>query len=150
MYAVGGLTDVGFAESADVLLAEGRGVFDCREAGLLARDDDTDFGFDVGNLQVAGIGPLSHTLVRTSGLHGGGLAVTTVDGWGLERHPLSWPDDEFFLSPPGQTMLWQPPGDEMRLTKFAGFSSEVRAFGFSPTGKTFIFATAADISVFGR
>jgi hypothetical protein len=125
-------------------------VFDCREAGLLARDDDAGFRFDVGNLVVAGIGPLAQALVRTSGLHGGGLAVTNVDGWELERHPLSWPDDEFFLSPPGQTILWQPPGDAMKLTKLAGFSSEVRAFGFSPTGKTFIIATAADISVFGR
>ncbi len=152
-FAVGGLADVGFAESTDFLLAissAGRGVFDCAHGTLLGRDDSADFGFDVGNLLAEGLGPLAHVRVRTSGLHGGGLALTTVDGWSLERDPRSWPDEQLFLSPPGQTMLWQPPGQPMRLTKLADLLAELRAYGFSPTGRTFIVATAADIRAFAR
>jgi hypothetical protein len=152
-FAVGGLTSVGFGESSDLLLAAsgaGRGVFDCRKGELLARDDAEEFSFDIGNLVAEGIGPLAQERVRMSGIYGGGLACRTADGWKIERHPLSWPDDELILSPPGQSMLWTPPGQPMLLTKLAGFISEVRAFGFSPTGYSLVVATAADISVFGR
>jgi hypothetical protein len=38
----------------------------------------------------------------------------------------------------------------MKLTKLAGFTSEIRAFGFSPTGQSLVVATAADVSIFGR
>lgn len=151
--AVGGLTHVGFAQSSDLLLvmsSAGRGVCDCRSAVLEARDDSDDFRFDIGNLLADGIGPLAGTAVRMCGMFGGGLASKTDDGWMLERHPLSWPDDEFFLSPPGQTMLWQPAGQPLKLTKLAGFVAEIRAFGFAPTGQSFIIATASDIAIFAR
>jgi hypothetical protein len=151
--AVGGLTDVGIADSADLLLVvsqAGRGVLDCRTSALVARDDAGDFPFDVASLLAEGIGPLAGRTIRMSGLRGGGLAAQTIDGWGLEHHPLSWPHDEFFLAPTGQTMFWQAPDQPLKLTKLAGFIAEIRAFGFSPTGRTFIIATAADISVFVR
>jgi hypothetical protein len=151
--AIGGLTSIGFVESTDVALAAssaGRGVFDCRTGALLARADDQEFAFDIGNLLLAGIGPISGQRVRMSGIYGGGLACRTTDGWSIERHPLAWPDDELILAPPGQSMFWLPRGQLMRLTKLAGFVSEVRAFGFSPTGRSLVLATAADISIFGR
>jgi hypothetical protein len=152
-FAVGGLTSVGFGESSDLLLAAssaGRGLFDCRNGSLLARDDAKDFSFDIGNLLVEGIGSLARERVRMSGIYGGGLACCTPDGWAIERHPLSWPDDELILSPPSQSMLWSPPGQPVTLTKLAGFISQVHAFGFSPTGRSLVVATAADILVFGR
>jgi hypothetical protein len=150
--AVGGLTDVGFADSTDSLLvvsSAGRGLVDCRTGSLIARDDD-DAPFDRANLLVAGIGLSADCRIRTGGLAGGGLAIRTCDGWSVERHPLSWPDDELFVSPPGQTMLWQPPGEPMQLTKLSGLGAELRAFGFSPTGRSLIIATAADIRIIGR
>lgn len=150
---VGGLTSVGFAESSDLLLAAssaGRGVFDCRTGTLLARDDNDRFSFDVGNLLVEGIGPIAEYQIRMSGIFGGGLPRQTADGWSIEGYPLSWPDDELILSPPGQSMLWSPPKQPVNLTKLSGFISEVRAFGFSPTGRSLVVATAADISIFGR
>jgi hypothetical protein len=151
-FAVGGLASVGFDESSDLLLvtsSAGRGVFDCVHGVRLARDSG-DFDFDIGNLTVAGIGPVAGKLIRVAGLDGGGLSWGTTDGWGIERHPASWPEDVFFLSPPGHSMLWSPAGQPLRLTKLAGFISEVRAFGFSPTGRTLVVATASDIWVFGR
>jgi hypothetical protein len=151
--AVGGLTAIGFGASSDTLLilsSAGRGVIDCRDGTMLARDDDEDCIVDVGNLLAAGIGPLDGFDIRISGIYGGGLASRTADGWGVERHPLAWPGEELFVSPPGQSMLWLPPDTPMRLTKLGGFSAELRAFGFSPTGKAFVIATAADILIFGR
>lgn len=152
LLSVGGLTGVGFGNSSDLLLVtshSGRGVVNCRSSAFVARDDG-EFRFDIGNLLVEGIGPLAGMPVRVSGVQGGGMPCKTDDGWGIERIPLSWPDDEFILSPPGQTMLWSPPNAQMNLFKLAKFSAEVRAFGFSPTGLSMLVATAADISIFTR
>ena len=148
---IGGLTEVGFANSSDILLVlsdDGRGVVDGRTGQLLARHDDD--AFDAGNLTAKGIGPLAGAKVRVGGLRGGGLSTNTADGWGVQRRPLAWPDDELILSPPGQTMLWTPRDQPMKLTKLAGFVTEVRAFRFSPTGQTFVIATASDLAIFAR
>lgn len=102
------------------------------------------------SLKAEGIGPIAGAKVRVGGLRGGGLSTNTADGWGLQRCPLAWPDDELILSPPGQTMLWTPKGQPMKLTKLSGFVTEVRAFGFSPTGGTFVIATASDLAIFAR
>jgi len=152
-FAIGGLTCAGFAENSDLLLTvshDGRGVLDCHEGSMIARDDSNEFNFDFGNLKVEGIGPLAGQKVHMSGLYGGGLACQTTDGWSIERHPLSWPDDELFLSPPGQTLLGSHADQPVDVSKLANFSSEIRAFGFSPTGRSLIIATAADISLFRR
>ena len=150
---VGGLTEVGFGDSTDLLLVisgAGRGVVDGHTGRLIARDDSDDLFFDAGNLLAEGIGPLAGVKVRVAGLRGGGLSTNTSDGWGLERLPRAWPDDELILSPPGQTMLWTPRDQPVKLIKLAGFISEVCAFGFSPTGKVFIVATASDLAIFSR
>ena len=101
---VGGLTDVGFLDSSDTLIVvshDGRGVFDCTTGERLARDPSNVFEFDTANLLVRGIGPLDGHLIRTAGLHGGGLASQTADGWQMECLTLAWPYDYLFLSPPG-------------------------------------------------
>lgn len=150
--AVGGLTSVGFYGSCDLLLAassSGLGVFDARTGQRLARNAGP-FELDLGNLLVKGIGPLADKQVRMSGIYGGGLACQTADGWAMEVVPLSWPDEEIILSPPGQSMLWCPTDQPMKLHKLAGFVTEVRAFGFSPTGSCFVVATSADIAFFSR
>jgi hypothetical protein len=152
-FAVGGLTDVGMADSSDLLIcvsSSGRGVFDCIAGARVARDDGDDFEFDLGNLLVEGIGPLAGQRIRTAGMHGGGLARSTRDGWSVERHPFAFPDNELFVCPPGQTMLWARHGETTRLTKLAGFVTAVRAFGFSPTGRTFVVATSSDVMIFAR
>jgi len=86
-YAVGGLTEIGFANQSDLVLvvsSNGRGVFDCTSGERLARDDDTaDWWYDPVQLQAAGIGPLDGQFIRLAGLHGGGLPLSTRDGWSL-------------------------------------------------------------------
>ena len=149
---VGGLTDVGFADSSDLLLivsGAGRGVLNCQTGFLVARDYDP-FEFDIGNMLVEGIGPLAGVKVRMAGLCGGGLSAYTEDGWKVERYPLSWPYHELILSPPGQDMLWAPPGQPITLTKLGDYVSSVYAFGFSPTGRSLVVATASDVDAYMR
>ena len=151
--AVGGLTDVGFGDSSDLLIcisSAGRGVIDCLTGIKVARDDGETFAFDRENLLVAGLGPLAERQIRTAGLAGGGLASGTSDGWNVERHPFAYPSEQLFVAPPVQTMLWTPNDDEMRLTKLGDFASGLTAFGFSPTGRSFIVATSSDVTIFSR
>lgn len=151
--AVGGLTDVGFADSSDLLMcisSSGRGVVDCLTGSKIARDYSEDFEFDAGNLLVSGLGPMAGKQIRTAGLAGGGLSSGTKDGWNAQRHPFAFPDEQVFVAPPGQTMLWTHRDDEMRLTKLGASVTELRAFGFSPTGRSFVVATSSDVIVFSR
>lgn len=151
--AIGGLTEVGFANSSDLLLcisSGGRGLIDCVSGERVARDDAEGFQFDSGNLLATGIGPLSGELVRVAGLAGGGLASGTNDGWGVERHPFAYPSEQLFVSPPTQTMLWNRESETPNITKLGGFVTELRAYGFSPTGRSLVIATSSDIMIFAR
>jgi hypothetical protein len=150
-HAVGGLTDVGFADSSDLLLviSVSRGLFDCVTGERIARDPSEDFDYDTSNLLAFGIGPLAERSIRTAGLHGGGLAFRTWDGWGLDLFTLAWPVGSLFLTPPGHWIYgpaFNMPGTTAKLVT----EPEIRAFGFSPTGRSFIIATSSDLSIFNR
>jgi hypothetical protein len=150
--AVGGLQHVGFASGRDLLLvlsSSGRGVIDCATGQRLARDDG-EYYPDIGSLEAEGIGPLAGETVHVTGIDGGGLTRGTKDGWGIELHPLSWPEEELFLCPPGQTMLWQPAGDQPGLLKLQPFPTTLVAYGFSPTGRSLVIATSSDVEIFHR
>ena len=81
---------------------------------------------------------------------GGGLAARTLDGWSVEKHPFAFPEEQLFVAPPGQSMLWTPRGEKIRLSKLGGFVTELRAYGFSPTGRTFVVATSSEVMMFAR
>ena len=153
-FAVGGLTDVGFARQSDLLLvvsAMGRGVFDCASGEKIARDPsppDKQWQ-DVFHLEAEGIGPLDGQRIRTAGLFGGGLPRLASDGWSVERLALDWPEECFLLVPPGSWIYGERYGKPANFTKVAT-ESEVRAWGFSPTGRTLILATSSDVTLFGR
>ena len=124
-------------------------MFDCSSGERIARDPSKEFEHDTGNLLAPGIGPVASQRLRTAGLHGGGLAVTTADGWSLNLLTLSWPHHSLFLTPPGHWLYgpaFDRPGDATKLA----IESKIRAFGFSPTGRAFIVATSSDLSVFSR
>lgn len=150
--AVGGLWHVGFGDRSDLLLvisSGGRGVIDCGSAQKLARDE-AEYYPDTGSLEAEGIGPLDGHKIRVAGITGGGLTRATEDGWGIELHPLSWPNEELFLCPPGHTMLWEPTGQPPSLLKLKPLPSTLVAFGFSPTGRSLVIATSSDIEIFHR
>jgi hypothetical protein len=145
VYAVGGLFGVGYAAGSDLLLvlsSQGRGVFDCLTGEKLARDYDEahDF-FDAIRLTAVGFGPLAGQSVRIGGLFGGGLPLTTADGWCLEAQARAWPTHSVFLTASGSR---EPVciGDDG--------ACELRACGFSETGRSFVIATSCDLTMFKR
>ncbi|MDE1919055.1 MAG: hypothetical protein KGH96_23710 [Sphingomonadales bacterium] len=149
---LGGLWQVGFGSKSDYLLlvsVSGRGVVACATGEIVARDD-AEYYVEPGSLEGEGIGPLQDQLVQMAGISGGGLSRATSDGWSIELHPLSWPDEELILCPPGQTMLWQSPSAGDDLIKLQPLPSPLVAFGFSPTGKTLVIATSSDLTIFYR
>jgi hypothetical protein len=156
-HAVGGLTDVGFGRGTDLLLvvsSNGRGVFDCLTGFRVARDPSMpepgeDDWQDTHELDAKGIGPLAGQIVRTSGLAGGALALTTADGWTAERLVLDWPEESLLLMQPGSWIYETRPGRSAEFTKVA-VESELRAWGFSPTGKSLVVATSSDVTIFSR
>lgn len=151
---IGGLIGVGFAEDRDLLLVlsvDGRGVIDCATGSKVARDRSPDCSGDAGwhhesRLKAVGIGPLADVTVRVAGLHGGGLPTCTEDGWRVESFVFDPCDPDLVLVPPGAT-FWAP---NAPLTRLAAGAGELRAFGFSYTGKSLVIATSADVTIFYR
>jgi hypothetical protein len=146
--AVGGLTEVGFADDSDLLLvvsSQGRGVFDCQTGERVARDrvEPDDGWYDGRRLRAFGIGPLEGRLIRLAGLHGGGLPNWGRDGWWVDSITLEWPDVNLLLGGPWGWIF----DEETPFVKLA-VEREVRAFGFSDTGESFVIATSSDLSVF--
>lgn len=100
MVAIGGLEHIGFAPNSDLLLVistSGRGVVDCATGCKIGRDE-VEYYPDCGSLEAEGISPLDGQHIRMAGIYGGGLPRTTEDGWLIELHPLSWPQEELFCA----------------------------------------------------
>jgi hypothetical protein len=134
--AVGGLTDVGFAGGALLLVVshQGRGVVDLASGELVARDrDETGAWFDAARRAALGVGPLDGVWVCVCGLAGGRLPDATTDGWQVR---LS--GDCVTVSAPGRQPLQVSEGEEMR------------AVGFSPDGATFVIATSPGLAIYRR
>ena len=153
-HAVGGLTEIGYAEGSDWLLvvsSQGRGLFDCLSGERIARDyaepaGDVDWYEEVG-LVARGIGPVENQFVRLAGLHGGGLPRFTRDGWGVELVAPDWPIMSIILSPPGRTVLVESHSEG--CVKVAE-DSEIRACGFSETGRSFVVAMSHTVEIYTR
>ena len=141
----GGLVAVGFGEGSDLALVvthDGRGLIDCLTGEKVARDAATIYP-DEQTFRIEGIGPLAGTSVATAGIDGGELRLETDDGWLLDGRLSNSSDDEIRLLPP-------KPSESTEPAIFAGFMPEVRVYGFSPTGRSFIIATGAEVFVYAR
>jgi hypothetical protein len=149
---VGGLTDVGFIAGSDFLLvlsSQGRGIYDCITGERVARDRSDDFPFDEFGLSAPAFDSFGDQSVRTAGIHGGGLALATSDGWSAEEFVFQWPERIITMSPPGHWVYFAGQGRPCEAYRVAA-ESEIRAFGFSPTGRSFILATSSDITIIAR
>jgi len=135
---VGGLTEMGFAAGSLVLVVshQGRGVVDLTSGDVIARARDrqeTGAWFDAARRAALGIGPLDDTWISVCGLAGGRLPDATADGWKARAS-----GDGVTVSAPG----CEPLAVSQR--------EEIRAFGFSPDGTTFIIATAPGLAIYRR
>lgn len=134
--AVGGLTEVGFADGSLLLVIshQGHGVVDLASGELLARDrQETGAWFSAARRAAHGIGPLNGTWISVRGLSGDQLPEVTADGW-RARTSGSY----VTVSAPGRRPL--------QINE----SEEIRAFGFSPDGSTFIVATSPGVVIYRR
>lgn len=150
--AVGGLEAVGFAENSELLLVistSGRGLFESSTGECIARDrkppmHDCDW-YDTVRLSALGIGPLANTPIKIAGLYGGGLRVSTEDGWQLSVIAPIWPDHRVILSPPFQSLYTNLAASVQVFEDY-----HIRAYGFSETGRSFVIATSSDVTLFSR
>lgn len=146
MVMTGGLVGVGFGAGSDLLLVgthDGRGIVDCLTGEKVARDRAPVYPDEL-TLRLEGIGPLAGTEIAVAGIFGGSLPLETEDGWVLESVLSNGSDESVRLLPPEEL------SGSVNPATFEGFIPEIRAFGFSPTGRSFVIATGADISIFAR
>ncbi|WP_329123045.1 hypothetical protein [Streptomyces sp. NBC_01465] len=152
---VGGLTGVGFGlhpdSGRDLLMAvshNGHGLFDTVTGERIARDPEGDDP-DGGDLACQGLGPLADSRIRIAGLYGGGLHTTAVGGWSVEVVSPDWPNDRVLLSGAGGSPYRGAHGEGWWHV-FHSAWSELRAFGFSPSGRSLAVATSSDVTLWTR
>ncbi len=148
---IAGPLAVGFVDHLELVLvvsSTGTGLVDCATGDLIARDRD-DTSYCPATLNVQGLGPVSGTVVRVAGLHGGGLSQETTDGWRVERLTLEWPIESVLLFTPGSRIFNVLSGQAHEFTKIFE-ESGVIACGFSPSGSTLLLATADEITIYRR
>lgn len=135
--AIGGLTEVGFVPGSALLLVvshQGRGLVSLATGDRVARDrQETGSWFDASRPAALGIGPLDGQWIEVTGLAGGRLPVTTADGWQARRVRRG-------------VALARPAGESAEVNE----PEEMRAFGFSPDGATFMIASSPSVVIFRR
>ena len=128
--------------------SQGRGVIDCATGEKIARDYDI-YDEDYAHLEAEGIGPLAHQVIPITGMYGGGLPNGTRDMWESVVVTLNWPEQLLLLIHPGSCLYGSRSNHPDHFTKI-GYELELRAYGFSPTGKSLIIATSSDVTIYHR
>jgi hypothetical protein len=139
-----GFGEAGAQEFLLVVSHDGRGVFEL-DGTRVARDRAPldESWHDDRRLTAMGIGPLDGIAVPMAGLWGGGLPLTTSDGWTVERMPVDWPDERIVLRAPHAR------GDEMIQIHHETLF-EIRAVGFSPSGAALTVASSGEFTLVTR
>ncbi|MFD9903351.1 hypothetical protein [Streptomyces sp. NPDC059063] len=156
---IGGLLGIGFAVHPDsgrdlvlVVSSGGHGLFDAVTGEKIARDRDPDPETSTPDahpdLTCPGIGPVHGTPVRIAGLFGGGLHSTTSDGWTVDAVSPEWPHHRVVLAEDGGRHHGPAGGTWWHV--FHADYSELRATGFSPSGRTLAVATSSDLTLWTR
>lgn len=148
--AVGGLTEVGFSKSTNLLLivsSSGRSVVDCYSGRKVSRDYETDGNwYDPANMQCRGIGSISGELIAISGLCGGGLPKINRFGESIEVVAPDWPIEDVIFCPPGKSALIA----DLQQGCCRIFSENLCTVGFSWDGIFLIIATSSDVIIWKK
>lgn len=152
VFAIGGLSEIGFSKQNPNLIliisSQGRGVIDCQKSELIERDNDTNwYWINSYELTAQGIGVLSNEKILVSGLHGGGLPLSNKDGDDLLYMATEWPIIDIILQPNFKSIYKETEAKEC----FRIFHDyELRAYGFSYDGETFVLATSSEINIYRK
>lgn len=150
VFAMGGLSEIGFSKQNSNLLlvvsSQGRGVIDCQKGELIARDYGTNWDWkDSYEMTAQGIGVLSNEKILVSGLHGGGLPLMNKNGDGLLYMATEWPIIDIIFEPNFKSIYKE---DEAKECFRIFHDYELRTYGFSYDGETFVIATSSEIIVY--
>lgn len=151
-FAIGGLSEIGFSKQNPNLLlvvsSQGRGVIDCQKRELIERDYDTNWDWiNPYELTAQGIGVLSDEKIMVSGLHGGGLPLMNVNGDQLLYMATEWPIIDIIFEPNFKSIYKENEAKEC----FRIFHDyELRSYGFSYDGNTFVIATSNEINIYRK
>lgn len=155
--AIDGLLGVGFLrndaiEQDKVLIVgnAGQTLLDCTTGEQLHRNREDD-GFDVETLTAFDLRQNGCPLpVQMAGLYGGGLHTVTDDGWTVEAIAADWPIHYYILNRPGHSIYLDAKlGDDTQFYLFEK-DYENRAWGFSPSGNSLIYACSSDVTIWSR
>ena len=135
---IGGLVAVGFIDEQRVTVGShsGLGIIDAPSGTMVERISDLAGSYDWFSetspsatwLDCEGL----HT-VPVAGLWGGSLLGSTADGWQCSRSATG-----AFVRGPGESTIDIADGEEFR------------AFGFSPGGRMFVYASSATLHLVSR
>lgn len=149
---IGGLTALGFSRTNEDMLVtshNGQSVISGTTAKILYRNRDDD-GLDRSALKGTRLDHPADERFDMAGLYGGGLRATTDDGWTVERlrgHCILHPAGAsiHFLGP-----AWETYEKDATFHLIDNTGEDIRAFGFSWTGRTLVCATSSTLAVWGR
>ncbi len=152
--AIGGLEDVGFVNNKEelvVLSSQGLGVFNCSTGENLFRSPEEWWPFfDQAIGILTKIPGYDNSSIRLSGLHcQNNLRLKTVDGWELFISDPEMDEPPFEKYQVQNTFLVRPDGRERFFIGKDG-PCEKRAFGFSDTNNSLVFATSCELIVWTR
>jgi hypothetical protein len=142
--AVGGLTEVGFSQDEALMLVvshAGRGLYDLASAQRIARDDEApapeSAWIDERAKRVQGIGGAASMWFPVAGLWGGALAQHNGSGWSA------------VVESPGRNESAVLRNQRSRAKWLVDKPlTEIKAFGFSASGRYLVLATSSDVTVY--
>jgi hypothetical protein len=155
-FGIGGLENIGYAPKQDylmVLSSQGQGIFDCIAGEKIAQlNNDSDWwqNFNQETNSIKGFDILDKTEISTCGLFGqNNLLKSTSDGWTLTVSNPE-PDDKPFEMYLVQKIHLVSPDKKEKIFITKDGPCELRAFGFSETGKSLIVALSCDLTIYSR
>lgn len=155
-FAIGGLENVGFVPAKEyliVLSSQGQGIFDCKTGEKIARQNDNGDWWDKFNEEsncILGFDFLDNILIPTHGLYGDdNLPKKNEEGWELII-TAPQPDDKPFEKYLVQKIYLVSPDKKKKIFIMKDGPCELRAYGFSDSGKTFIVALSCELVIFSE
>lgn len=149
---IGGLTALGFDRACKDMLVtsiSGQSVISAITGEVLYRNRDDD-GLDTSALKGTRLDHPADERFDMAGLYGGGLRTMTDDGWSVEQlrgHCVLYPAGAsiHFLSP-----AWESYEKDATFHLLDRSGEDIRALGFSWSGRTLVYASPNTLSIWGR
>lgn len=149
---IGGLTALGFDRASEEMLVtsrNGQSVISGASGEIIYRNRDDD-GLDIKSLKGTRLDHPADERFDMAGLYGGGLRTTTDDGWSVEQLR-----GRRVLHPPGASIhflgsAWDSHSKDSTFFLIDSTVDDIRAFGFSWTGRTLVCASSGTLTIWGR